>query len=169
MEYRVPLKLTFDGFAIVDAIDEDEAINIACYHMGADLGHVTDGASNNIKDFEFDIHSNVELRNDENIKTQYSSIEELLTDKGFCIEQTKAEYLLQRYTPEGEDWNLSFCELRDIVDYAEKFDPEEEFTMWNNARGSVAGVPSIGALWQDQLWKQELLNEIADTIKELGL
>lgn len=166
MKYRVPLKLTFDGFAIVEAVDEEDAEYIACYHMGANLGHVSDGACNKITDHEFDIHANVERRDNESIEEFYSTIEELLEDKGFNIEFTGAEYLLQRYTPEGEDWNLSFYELRDIVEYAENFDPKEEFKVWF---GANRGEPDVGELWKDQLWKQELLTEIADQIEELGL
>ena len=167
MKYRVPLKLTFDGFAIVEAVDETEAEQIACYHMGADLGHVTDGASDKIKDYDFEIHSNVELRDNESIEEFYSSIEDLLEDNGFNITEIDGGYELSQYTPKGEDWFITLNELIDIVEYAENFDPEEEFTMWNNARGNVAGVPSVGDLWQDQLWKQELLNKVANKIIQL--
>lgn len=166
MKYRVPLKLTFDGFAIVEAVDETEAEELACYYMGANLGNVCDGACNKITDHEFDIHANVELRDNENIEEFYSTIEELLEDNGFNITEINGGYELSQYTPAGEDWLITLNELEDIVDYAENFDPEENFKAWF---GANRGEPDVPELWKDQLWKQELLNEIADQIEELEL
>ena len=80
---------------------------------------------------------------------------------GFNVEKDNQGYNLQQYTPAGEDWNLSFNNLQDIKDYAENYDPEEDFNMWIEARqNKVAGVPEPAELWQDQLWKQNLLKKL---------
>lgn len=80
---------------------------------------------------------------------------------GFNVEKDNQGYNLQQYTPAGEDWNLSFNNLQDIKDYAEYYDPEEDFNMWIEARqNGVAGVPEPGELWKDQLWKQNLLKKL---------
>lgn len=163
MKYRVPLKLTFDGFAIVEATDKETAEEIACYHMGANLGHITDGASDKISDYEFDIHANVERRDDEDIEELYS-IKELLKSHGFYINEISGGYELSKYTPAGEDWIITLDELEDIVEYAENFDPEEEFEFW--VKADCKGKPSTSELWEDQLWKKEFLTEIADKIEE---
>lgn len=169
MKYRVPLRFTFDGFAIIVASDEEIATDRALSNMGALLGKIGNGGDDNIIDWEFDLHSDIELRDNESIEEFYSTIEELLEDNGFNITEIDGGYELSQETPAGEDWFITLNELKDIVEYAEDFDPEEEFTMWNNARGNVAGVPGVADLWQDQLWKQELLNKIADQIEELKL
>lgn len=89
----------------------------------------------------------------------------ILENFGFTITQEYKGYNLQQYTPEGEDWNIYLERLKDIKEYAETFSPEDEFTMWFEAKQhGVRGVPDIAALWQDQLWKQELLNKIANKI-----
>lgn len=88
-----------------------------------------------------------------------------LENNGFTITKTKDGYELQQYTPAGEDWWLYVQKLKDLKEYAENFDPEEEFEMWIEAkRNGVAGVPGVSELWQDQLWKQEKLNLIASNI-----
>lgn len=82
---------------------------------------------------------------------------------GFNVRKEEDGYELQQYTPAGEDWYLYFRKLEEIKTYAEYFDPEEEFTMWVEAKqNGMKGVPSIPELWKDQLWKQELLQEIAN-------
>lgn len=86
-----------------------------------------------------------------------------LEKHGFYVHKEKDGYEIQQYTPAGEDWCLFFRKLEEIKNYAENFDPEKEFTMWFNAKQSgIRGVPSIPELWKDQLWKQELLQEIAN-------
>lgn len=80
---------------------------------------------------------------------------------GFTIRRDKHGFELSQYTPAGEDWNLYFSKLQDLKEYAQNFDPEEEFTMWIEAKkNGVSGVPGPAELWQDQLWKQNLLLEI---------
>jgi len=83
---------------------------------------------------------------------------------GFNVHKVEDGYEIQQYTPAGEDWCLFFRKLEEIKTYAEEsFDPEEEFTMWVEAKqNGMKGVPSIPELWKDQLWKQELLQEIAN-------
>lgn len=90
----------------------------------------------------------------------------LLQDYGFYVHKTRDGYEIQRYTPAGEDWCLFFTKLNDIKKYSEDFDEEEEFTMWVKAKEQgVAGIPSILELWEDQLWKKNLLKEIVMEIK----
>lgn len=89
----------------------------------------------------------------------------LLENNGFTVNKTKDGYELQQYTPAGEDWWIFIQKLKDIKEYAENFDPEEEFKIWFEAgQNGVAGVPGVAELWKDQLWKQETLSLIADQI-----
>lgn len=82
---------------------------------------------------------------------------------GFNVHKVKDGYEIQQYTPEGEDWCLYFRNLQEIKEYAENFDEGEEFAIWVEAKQSgVRGVPDYKELWQDQLWKKELLKEIAN-------
>ena len=93
-------------------------------------------------------------------------IEKVIEKEGFSISETPDGYEVSQYTPAGEDWNLYFDKLEDIVQYAENYDPEEDFAMWVEAKHSgVHGVPSPAELWQDQLWKQETLNRIKDKLQ----
>ena len=93
------------------------------------------------------------------------NIRKILENNGFNVDVIDGGFEISQYTPAGEDWLLTFNKLEDIVDYAENFDPEEEFTMWIEAKqNGVRGVPSVPELWKDQLWKQELMNKVADEI-----
>lgn len=93
------------------------------------------------------------------------NIKKILENNGFDVNVIDGGYEVSQYTPAEEDWILTFNKLEDIVDYAENFDPEEEFTMWIKAKqNGVRGIPSVPELWKDQLWKQELLNKVADKI-----
>lgn len=84
-----------------------------------------------------------------------------LEKMGFDVEKDDQGYNLQQYTPAGEDWNLSFNNLQDIKDYAENYDPEDDFNIWIEAKqNGVVGVPGVAELWQDQLWKQNLLSQL---------
>lgn len=92
---------------------------------------------------------------------------EVIKKYGFNIEQTGDGWELQQHTPAGEDWIIILDKLRDIVSFAEDFDPEEEFVMWIEAkRNGVKGVPGPMELWKDQLWKQKTLNKIASKIEK---
>lgn len=94
-----------------------------------------------------------------------TKIQKLLEKNGFEVEKTPDGWEIAQYTPAGEDWRLYFDKLVDIVPYADNFDEEEEFNMWVEAkRAGVSGVPSHAELWQDQLWKKNTLNDVADVI-----
>ena len=84
-------------------------------------------------------------------------------DKGFCVDKEKGGgFFITRYTPAGEDWGFHLDKLEDIKQYAEDFDVDEEFEMWVEAKKSgFEGVPSYCELYQDQLWKQKVLNVLA--------
>ena len=90
------------------------------------------------------------------------NIKKILENNGFDVDVIDGGYAVSQYTYAGEDWYMTFNKLEDIVDYAENFDPEEEFEFW--VKADCAGKPSVAELWQDQLWKQELLNKVADEI-----
>lgn len=99
-----------------------------------------------------------------------TNIRRILENNGFEVTKERDGYSLQQYTPAGEDWNLYFEKLTDIKSYAEGFDPEEEFEIWVEAKihgypTMRASIPCYSELWQDQLWKQELLDKIATEIK----
>ena len=68
MKYRVPLKIVFDGYAIVEAKDESQAEEIACYNVGATLGSVSDNLSDKVLDHEFDLHGETYLSDNESIE-----------------------------------------------------------------------------------------------------
>lgn len=95
-------------------------------------------------------------------------LEELLEQEGFAIHKHETCYELKMFTPAGEDWIIGITNLEDFVEYADNFDPEEEFAMWMEARqGGFRGVPSPSVLWKDQLWKQKELKKIAKKITKL--
>ena len=94
-------------------------------------------------------------------------IKTILTENGFEVTKEDDGYAIHQYTPEGEDWWLYFDKLTDIVEYAEYFSPDDEFEMWVEAKhNGVRGVPGISELWQDQLWKQGILNKVAKEIED---
>lgn len=67
-KYRVPLKIVIDGFAIVEASDEEDAENIAVYNVRGSLGNTTDNVCDRVIDYEFDLHGDTELRDNESIE-----------------------------------------------------------------------------------------------------
>lgn len=100
---------------------------------------------------------NFEESEDEKIKT-------LLEEKGFTVSQYEGCFEIQQYTPAGEDWLITLEWLSDIKDFADNFDPEEEFEMW--VKANVSGKPRVSELWEDQLWKKELLDSIVEELSE---
>lgn len=96
------------------------------------------------------------------------AIIEKFEELGFTVDESQPGYQVQQYTPAGEDWNLSFTDLQDIKDYAENYDPEEDFNMWIEARQhGVSGVPDPETLWVDQTWKNDVLTQMLNWIKSL--
>ena len=98
-----------------------------------------------------------------------NQIIKILERNGFTVTQSEyyGDWDIRQYTPAGEDWGFAVNELKDIKEYSENFDPEEDFTMWAEARmyNRVRGVPDIPTLWKDQLWKQKQLKKVARLIK----
>lgn len=94
------------------------------------------------------------------------SIKKILEENGFTVERSySGGYYISQYTPAGEDWGIELDKLEDFPEYAENFDPEEEFEMWIEAKHSgVRGVPSPAILWEDQKWKENLLDEVLQQI-----
>lgn len=87
---------------------------------------------------------------------------------GFFVFRNSDYIELSQYTPAGEDWRITLEKPADIIDYAEMFDPDEEFEMWMEAKqNGVAGVPKGSELWKDQLWKKNVLNKVAEKITKL--
>ena len=92
-------------------------------------------------------------------------IAKILEKHGFNVKKNGMGYDISQYTPAGEDWNICLFNLTEIKRYCEEFDPEEEFTMWVQAKGKVDGVPSIPELWKDQEWKQSVLNKVLEEVQ----
>ena len=90
----------------------------------------------------------------------------ILEDNGFDVDFGKDNFSISQYTPAGEDWFLSFTDADDLCDYAENYDPEDDFTMWVEARRRDKSVPSVPELWKDQLWKQETLLKVKQEIEK---
>lgn len=90
---------------------------------------------------------------------------EVFKKHGFCVNEEDRQFFVSQCTPAGEDWGFYLDNLEDIKDYANNFDPDEEFEMWVEAkRNGCAGVPSYRELLEDQEWKQEVLQDLADEI-----
>ena len=96
----------------------------------------------------------------------------IIEKHGFDIDYQEDAVFVSQYTPAGEDWCLYFDNIEDIIEYAEDYDPEEDFAMWIEARKKDKSVPGAAELWKDQLWKQRILKDIAkewtDTNGEKG-
>ena len=68
MLYRVPLKITFGGWAIVEAENESEAEVRACLHINSQLGDVRADGIDKIPDYEFTLKGITEIRDDESVE-----------------------------------------------------------------------------------------------------
>lgn len=94
------------------------------------------------------------------------NIKRVLEKNGFNVQKESDAFFISQYTPAGEDWNMAVSKLEDIIEYAEVFDPEEEFAMWIEAKqNGTKGIPSPAELWEDQLWKQETLKKCASEVE----
>ena len=69
-KYKIPLSLTFDGFAIVEANDEDEAELIALCDVTATIGNVYNGGNDKITNYEFDFHGYTNRRSNESSENE---------------------------------------------------------------------------------------------------
>lgn len=101
------------------------------------------------------------------MKRTDKKIIKILESNGFDVtrESDEQQWFIHQYTPAGEDWGFYLENLDDLVDYAENFDPDDEFEMWVEAKkNGTRGVPSYSELFEDQLWKQNILKEVADFI-----
>lgn len=67
-KYRVPLKIVIDGFAIVEAPDEEYAERLATLNIRGSLGNTTDCGCDRVIDYEFNLHGDTELRDNESIE-----------------------------------------------------------------------------------------------------
>lgn len=88
--------------------------------------------------------------------------------KGFAV------WELENFSPAGEDLVISVGGItpegmiRDIVDFANNFDPDEHIERWIEARhNGVRVVPSIRVLVEDADAIEEMLQELADKVNEL--
>lgn len=100
---------------------------------------------------------NLEESEDEKIKN-------LLEEKGFTVTQYEGCFEIRQYTLAGEDWCITLAWLSDIKDFADNFDPEEEFEIW--VKANISGKPRVSEIWKDQLWKKELLDSIVEELSE---
>lgn len=92
-------------------------------------------------------------------------LQKILEKCNFTLKEYEDYFNIQQCTPMGEDWNMDFENLNELIAYAEGFDPEEEFNMWRNA--TVKGVPSTPELWKDQLFKQKVLNKLLKGLNKI--
>ena len=86
---------------------------------------------------------------------------------GFEVKHFPKEkiWIVHQYTPAGEDWSMTFYPLSDFKIYAENYDPREDFKeLFEAGQRGFRGVPDIPELWQDQLWKQEVLNMVLEDL-----
>lgn len=100
-------------------------------------------------------------------KTQIKRIEK---ETLFSISEYDDYYYLSYYSPAGEDFGFEVQKgersqvIKDIVDYAFSFDPEEHASMWY---GANRGEPtSLRALLNDADNIAEQLDKLADIVKE---
>lgn len=67
-KFRVPLIITFDGAAEIEARNEEEAEQIAMMNIRAGLGDVSTGDHDKILDYDFDLHGYPELKDNESVE-----------------------------------------------------------------------------------------------------
>lgn len=109
------------------------------------------------------------------MKPLSKGIIEVIEKEGFSIQVDKQQngYCadLNRSTPLGEDWWISFVFdetekdfVNEVRDYYVGFDPEDEAELYIQNRGKN-GIPnSIRALLDDQDWKDEKLESLSDAL-----
>ena len=84
------------------------------------------------------------------------------------------EWEFEKYSPAGEDFLFSVS-VEDVMDlwvkvwsYACDFDTEEHIKMWVEAKNSgTSGVPSIRTLVEDADAIEDMLEELADALREV--
>ena len=92
-------------------------------------------------------------------------IKKALKDNGFAVSKSDDGWSIQQYTPAGEDWWIYLGDLKDFEEFVRSFDPEDEFNnLWQAKQNGFRGVPGPAELWQDQLWKQETLNNVLEDL-----
>lgn len=108
--------------------------------------------------------ANINIKQPPKEDIRNNAIIEILEDNCFSVMKYDNYWIISNDTPHGQDWQLEFYDLKDIVDYAENFDPEEEFKLWY---GANRGEPCVPHLWHDCEFKQRLLDKVAYKIKQL--
>lgn len=94
------------------------------------------------------------------------NLKRALEKNGFKVERMSDGWFISQYTPAGEDWGLTFSPLKEFIEYAEEYDPEQDFGVWMEAKyHGTKGIPEPSELWKDQLWKQETLKKVLEDIK----
>lgn len=94
-----------------------------------------------------------------------TDIKKVLEENGFGVSKEDNQFFIHQFTPCGEDWGFYLDKLSDIYDYAENFDIDEEFELWVDAKKSgVSGIPSYAELIEDQQWKKDLLEKVAEEV-----
>jgi hypothetical protein len=67
-KYRVPLRITFDGFAVVEAVDEEEAETTAVWNLSMNIGSVLNCDKDKISKYYFDPTGYSEIATNESIE-----------------------------------------------------------------------------------------------------
>lgn len=159
MKYRVPLRLTFDGYALVNADNEEEAIDIAIRNVGGILDHAENNLSDKVEDWEFDIHSNTILNEDEDIEEMESIIpyREVYND----IQEVKA--MIRGLSFEDACKKLyGFNEDGELFDY--NYGDFEGTVINDNGLAKISDDCTYGILYPDGSYADECVTE--EEIKE---
>jgi len=73
-----------------------------------------------------------------------------------------------KYSPAGEDFTFDISGdadyVQQIIDFADNFDVDDHVQMWIGGNGA----PSVSRLVDDARDIQEMLNELADAVKQIG-
>ena len=96
------------------------------------------------------------------------NLKKILEKHGFNVKYYKKYKMweVSQYTPEGEDWSLTFCPLSDFKTYAESYNPRDDFKeLFEAGQHGFGGVPDVPELWKDQLWKQTVLEDVLEDLK----
>lgn len=67
-KYKVPLRITFDGFAIVEDVDEREAETTVVWNLSMNIGSVSNTDKDKISKYYFDPTGYSEIRTNESIE-----------------------------------------------------------------------------------------------------
>lgn len=96
---------------------------------------------------------------------------------GWSVYEDESGWDIRKASPAGEDFGFFVHKssvkdagdfVREVRQYADDFDPDENIEMWVEARRSGSrGIPEIRTLVQDADDIQDMLNELAETLEDI--